>query len=253
MYHDIIAGPPASGGGPERFAVPVAEFRRQLEQLKARGSRGVTMREAMRAPEGAVGVTFDDGDTGQYQHGFRSLVEAGMTATFFVTTDWVGRPGYVTWEQLREMRAAGMDIQSHSRSHPFLSELDAPALMAELKGAKQALDEGLGQDTDTLALPGGDWPKRALRPLIREAGYRVVATSRWGTNPAGAAGGALAEVQRCTVQGVAGAEMFERIAAGDEATFRTRRIREGTLGALRSFLGPTRYSSWRRAVLDVLG
>jgi peptidoglycan/xylan/chitin deacetylase (PgdA/CDA1 family) len=252
MYHDIIAGPAVQGGGPARFSVPVDEFRRQLEQLRADGRRGVTLREALREASGAVAITFDDGDAGQYERGFRTLVHAGMTATFFVTTDWIDTPGYVTWQQLREMRAAGMDIQSHSRSHPFLSELDGPALQRELHDSREALNQGLGQDTDMIALPGGDWPRRALRPMLREAGYRVVATSRWGINTATTSGGVI-EIRRCTVQGVAGRETFGRIAAADPAMGRQRRLREGTLGSLRRLLGPTRYARWRRAVLNLVG
>lgn len=255
MYHDIALHEAGSGGGPARFAVPITEFRRQLDQLAAEGYAGRSLRAALAPGAGrVVAITFDDGDSGQFERGFRALAERGMSATFFVTTDWVGRPGYVSWDQLREMRAGGMDVQSHSRSHPFLSELDADALSAELQGSKQALDEGLGQNTDMLALPGGDWPRRSLRHQLAAAGYRVVATSRWGTNPPAPAGteGVLG-VRRCTVQGESGAEAFRRIVSGDAALGRQRWIREGTLGLLRDTLGPSRYASWRRAVLDALG
>jgi len=255
MYHDIVLQEAGSGGGPNRFAVPIGEFRRQLDQLQSEGLAGCSLRAALQpGVERVVAITFDDGDTGQYERGFRALAERGMTATFFVTTDWIGRPGYVTWGQLREMRAGGMDVQSHSRSHPFLSELGAPELTSELRGSKDALDAGLGQDTDMLALPGGDWPRGRLRHLIAAAGYRVVATSRWGTTapPRGEAGG-LVPVPRCTVQGVPGPYGFRQIVAGNAALGRQRRIRESTLGLLRGALGPSRYASWRRAVLNVLG
>jgi peptidoglycan/xylan/chitin deacetylase (PgdA/CDA1 family) len=176
-----------------------------------------------------------------------------MSATFFVTTDWIGRQGHVSWEQLREMRAAGMDVQSHCKSHRFLSELAASQLTEELRGSKEALDEGLGQDTDMLALPGGDWPRRMLRCLIGESGYRVVATSRWGLNGvAPGAEGGVTIVGRCTVNGVLGCQRVRRIAGGDPWLVRRRRLREGVLGALRSALGPSRYSSWRNAFLDAV-
>ena len=255
MYHDIVLNEAGSGGGPARFAVPVGEFRRQLDQLAAEGYVGRSLGETLRpGASRTVAITFDDGDRGQFEYGFRTLAERGMTATFFVTTDWIGRSGYVTWSQLREMRAGGMEVQSHSRSHPFLSELDATRLTAELRGSRDALDEGLGQHTDMLALPGGDWPRRSLRRLIADAGYRVVASSRWGTNPAsGAPTDGVVVVRRCTVQGEAGPAQFRRIAAGDAALGRQRRIREAALGMLRDSLGPSRYASWRKAVLDALG
>jgi peptidoglycan/xylan/chitin deacetylase (PgdA/CDA1 family) len=254
MYHDITAEATRGGGGPARFAVPLPEFRRQLDQLRAEGYAGCALGAALRQDaDRAIAITFDDGDTGQVERGYRALVERGMTATFFVTTSWIGRPGYASWSALREMRAAGMEVQSHSHTHPFLSELDGGTLETELRESKRLLDEQLGQATDMLALPGGDWPRRSLRPLIAGAGYRVVATSQWGTNrtPSTATGPVV--VRRCTVQGVAGADHFRRVAAGDAALGRTRRLRESTLGTLRSALGPTRYARWRRAVLDVIG
>ncbi len=250
MYHDITPTLVSAGGGPARFAVPVDEFRRQLDQLRDQGYAARSLRGALAEPgPRTVAITFDDGSVGQYERGFRALAERGMTATFFVTTDWIGGAGYATWAQLREMRAAGMDVQSHTRSHRFLAELGAVELLAELRGAKDALDAGLGQETDMLALPGGAWPRRPLRHLIAEAGYRVVATSRWGVNNVAGARG-VPPVKRCTVAGVAGPEQFGRIVAADRWLGRSRRLREGALGALRSALGPSRYAALRRAFFD---
>jgi peptidoglycan/xylan/chitin deacetylase (PgdA/CDA1 family) len=254
MYHDISPDLGSTGGGPQRFAVPLEEFRRQLDQVQTAGYGGRSLREALRSDAGpVVAITFDDGDSGQFERGFRALVERSMTATFFVTTNWIGRPGYVSWAQLREMRAAGMEVQSHSSSHPFLSELGANDLTAELRGSKDVLDDGLAQDTDMLALPGGDWPRRALRGLIAAAGYRVVATSRWGTNTWSRTGpDSLAEIRRCTVQGVTGAEAFKHIITADATLGRRRLVRETTLALLRRTLGPTRYAAWRKTLLDAL-
>lgn len=259
MYHDITQAAVGSlgGGGPARFAVAADEFARQLAALRDGGWTVRALGETLRAGadgerERTVVVTFDDGDAGQYERGFRALRELGMRATFFVTTDWIGRAGFVTWEQLREMRAAGMEVQSHARTHRLFSALDATELVTELRGAKAALDAGLGQDTDILALPGGDWPRRPLRHLIGDAGYRVVATSRWGTNST-RGGDAPVVIRRCTVQGTMDPAAFRRIAAGDPWIGRRRRLREGALAALRAVLGATRYAAWRKAVLDTLG
>lgn len=252
MYHDVTAHRWRGGGGPERFAVPVEEFRRQLDQLACEGYTGRSLREALRTgPGNVVAITFDDGNAGQYERGFRALAEHGMTATFFVTTDWVGRPEFVTWDQLRQMRAAGMDVQSHGRSHRFLSELDASELDAELRGSKDALDAGLEQDTDTLALPGGDWPRPILRSRIAAAGYRVVATSQWGLNDARRPReGAVLAISRCSVSGRVRPTGFHRIAAGDGWLRWREQLRQGALGAVRKALGPSRYASWRRRLLD---
>lgn len=252
MYHDVAAAPIQAGDVPQRFAVGRAEFAQQLDYLRSRDFTGCALSAALSGTLARpIAISFDDGNAGQYERGFRDLVARGMTATFFVTTDWVGRPGFATWEQLKEMRAAGMDVQSHSRSHPFLSELDAGELEQELRGSRDTLDERLDQRTEMLALPGGDWPRRALRPMIADSGYRVVATSRWGINHAATPKDPVI-VRRCTIAHGVEITTFGRVAAGDPALARRRGLREGFLGGLRSTLGATRYAALRRRFLDAI-
>jgi len=136
-----------------------------------------------------------------------------MTATFFVTTGWIDQPGYASWSQLREMADAGMSIQSHTHSHPFLSELSEQALRDELRRSRDMLDERLAQRTSMLALPGGDAPRRELRGIMHDEGFSVVATSRWGINR-DAAGAAPLYVRRCTVRGASSDANFRAVVRG---------------------------------------
>ena len=81
-------------------------------------------------------LTFDDGSASDYTEAFPVLHELGMRATFFIVPTLVGTPGYVTWPQLREMVAAGMEIGSHSMTHPFLHRLDADGVRREFGDSK---------------------------------------------------------------------------------------------------------------------
>jgi len=250
MYHDVTLEP-ASERSAAYFSVPVQAFATQLELLRSAGYTGRALGDFQAAPlpPRAVGISFDDGDLGQYRHAFPELVKRGMTATFFVTTDWVGRPGHVSWEGLREMRAAGMSVQSHTCSHPFLSELSQAEVQRELRTSREVLNHHLDQETDTLALPGGDFPRGG--PLVfRRAGYRIVATSHWGVNSARP--GAIDEiafVHRCTVRGEPPREEFEAVVSGNRWLGARRRVREIALNTVRATLTPTRYQRWRRAFL----
>lgn len=253
MYHDVSREPVGVSGGPQHFSVSRRTFAEQLDRLTGLGYRGRSLAECLASPvAGQVAITFDDGDLGQFENGCSELAARGLTATFFITTDWVGKPGYVDWSQLRQMKAAGMSIQSHSKSHPFLSELAEPALRAELEGSRRRLDEELGQVTDTIALPGGDRPRRGLRPLLHAAGYRVVATSRWGVNTGHSGEAGLTWVKRCTIRGTPSTEYFDRVVRGDLRLGFARGIREATLAKIRETLGPTRYARWRRRLLDTV-
>jgi peptidoglycan/xylan/chitin deacetylase (PgdA/CDA1 family) len=256
MYHDVSLEPPALTGGSNFFSVSRPDFARQLAQLEAMGLHGCSLAEMLRDSANRVAVTFDDGDLGQAERAFPELAARGMSATFFVTTGWIGRPGYASWDQLREMRAAGMAIESHTHTHPFLSELDEAALRDELRRSRDLLDERLDQRTAMLALPGGDAPGVELRRLLAEQGYSVVATSVWGIN-ARASGARSADgirwVRRCTVRGAPSEDDFRAIVLGSAWLRLKRRSRERVLAFIRSTLGPTRYARWRRGVLDAAG
>jgi alkylhydroperoxidase/carboxymuconolactone decarboxylase family protein YurZ len=185
-----------------------------------------------------------------FEYAMPALRARGMTATVYTVSGWVGRPGYMTWDQLRQIRDWGMSVQSHSQSHPFLSELDAPRLRTELLESKAALDRELGQDTAEIAFPGGDAPARGLRYLIGECGYRVAVGTRWGVNTHAPDPGRF--VRRCTVRGDITVEQARRFIGGDPWLSLTTNPREAALRTLWSTLGPSRYARWRRWFLDAL-
>ena len=148
MYHDVALGTPGSGSGPERFSVSIASFERMLDTIAGDGYVGCSLATAIDLRDRPrVGITFDDGRVGQFDHAVPALRRRNMTATFFVTTDWVGTPGFMTWDQLRQLTDWGMSVQSHTKSHPHLSELDYERLRSELAESKVVLDHALGQET----------------------------------------------------------------------------------------------------------
>ena len=254
MFHDVSSSLPGSGGGPERFSVPISSFELILDTITAAGCVGCSLATALDLRDRPrVGITFDDGTVGQFAHAVPALRVRDMTATFFVTTDWIGTPGFMSWDQLRRLSDWGMSIQSHTLSHPFLSELGEERLRKELKLSKLALDRELGQETTQIALPGGNGPKRALRSLVGEAGYRVVAGSRWGRNYDKADAYSISNrVRRCTVPRSLTPGLARRVITGDSRLTLARYPREAMLNGLRAWLGATRYSVLRRRLLDFL-
>ncbi|MGH7677859.1 MAG: polysaccharide deacetylase family protein [Gemmatimonadaceae bacterium] len=252
IYHDVTPHAPAVTGGRDFFSVSAASFDRQLAIIQELGLRGRSIADALAQPAETVAITFDDGDLGQAVRAFPALAARNMTATFFVTTSWVGTASYASWDQLREMRAAGMSIQSHTHTHPFLSELDGARLRDELRRSREILDEQLQQRTTMIAFPGGDAPRPELRSLLAETGYEVVGTSRWGRNGSTARARPL-YVKRCTVRGAPSDAAFAAIVTGNRWLNLKKQTRERVLAFLRASLGPSRYARWRRSVLNAAG
>ena len=124
-------------------------------------------------------LTFDDGHASDYTEAFPALMELGLRATFFVAPALVGTPGHVEWSQLREMVAAGMEVGSHSLTHPFIDRLDDSGLEREFGESKAMIEDRLGMAVRAASLPRG-WAPAGLEAVLRRLGYRVFCTSRAG-------------------------------------------------------------------------
>ena len=109
----------------------------------------------------------------------------------FVYTSFVGVPSTaVTWDQLKEMKADGFMIGSHTIAHSDLTRPQdgepEPEFLArinkELYGSKRILDQKLGQNTFFLAYPFGYYDQRSIQ-LAKKAGYKVAMSVKRGGNP----------------------------------------------------------------------
>ena len=127
----------------------------------------------------ATALTFDDGRVCDYETAFPMLLGARLPATFFVNTATINTPGYLTWLQLREMRRAGMSVQSHSHDHTDLARLSASQLDYQLRRSKTEIEDGLGSEVTLLALPYGSMGVNTLT-AARSVGYRAICSSRGG-------------------------------------------------------------------------
>jgi peptidoglycan/xylan/chitin deacetylase (PgdA/CDA1 family) len=76
----------------------------------------------------------------------------------------------MTWEELREVVAIGVDVGSHTVNHPRLTELSDAELRHELRDSKQRVEDELRRPCTLLVYPFGDQDAR-VRAAARDAGY----------------------------------------------------------------------------------
>ena len=146
------------------YSSSLTQFHEQLEMLAARCWFSSN-------PSGRCLVTFDDGYVSNYRHAFPLLERFGVKATFFVVADSIGsNPRFLTWAQARELVAAGHSVQSHTRSHRFLTQCSAEDLESELAGSKAKIEDALGVEVSCVSAPGGRWNKRVVE-AAEDAGY----------------------------------------------------------------------------------
>ncbi|MBP7055549.1 MAG: polysaccharide deacetylase family protein [Candidatus Omnitrophica bacterium] len=164
-YHSI--GSPLAGEvGSELYCIPVENFRAQMEYLR---NTQYTIHNTQ--------ITFDDGDITNYTHAFPVLKELGLTAYFFIIGGRIGSPGYMNWEQIKELRDAGMTIGSHGITHRILTGLTDSEIDYELRESKRILEENLNTTIEHLSIPRGFYDERIIQKAD-EIGYKTIFTSK---------------------------------------------------------------------------
>ena len=186
LYHEIVDGSEFTCRPPnQKYAVTSSQFRDHLTQIKNGCYRVYSVRDIAESADCTgqnrlAGITFDDGRSSDYEKAFPLLLEADIRADFFLNTVNIGKPGYLNWEQVREMQKSGMAFHSHGHSHVVLSTLDQMAVEGELGTSRKILEDKLGCPVDFLAAPYGLLNRRVIREAFR-LGYRGVCNSRQWT------------------------------------------------------------------------
>jgi peptidoglycan/xylan/chitin deacetylase (PgdA/CDA1 family) len=185
MYHELeLPARPLcqSEPGYVRYILPRADFQAQMQALKTGGWQGLSVGSALAFPTTpSVAITFDDGCETDLLTGAPILRELNFGATFYVTAGYLGRQGYMSPAQLRELSGLGFEIGCHSMSHPYLTDLKDDGLHHEIVEAKLQLEQILGKQVEHFSCPGGRYSQRVL-DVVRRAGYRSVANSEIHTN-----------------------------------------------------------------------
>lgn len=174
MYHYISAPPEDADEYREDLSVTPENFRAQMQYLAENGftpidlytlSLAVAAKQSL--PARPVVITFDDGYVDHYQHAFPILREFGFTATFFIITEYVdaGNPQHLTWPMIEEMAAAGMRIESHSKTHPDLRDATKEELVWQILGSQQTLAAHIGYMPRYFCYPGGRYDEDTIAVL----------------------------------------------------------------------------------------
>ena len=179
LYHDVIApGRESESGFPgadaDKYKLPIPQFEAHLDAVAAAGARGVAPAEVR--GRGEVVFTFDDGGASGLDIAAR-LERRGWLGVFFITTDRLGEPGFLTDEGVAELHRRGHVVGSHSASHPLImSDLSDADLDREWRGSRERLDAICGAPTLTASIPGGYYSDRVAAAAAR-AGIETLYTS----------------------------------------------------------------------------
>jgi peptidoglycan/xylan/chitin deacetylase (PgdA/CDA1 family) len=178
-YHQIRPWRASDTAIDRAYIMPPRVFRAQLAHLAARGWHAISP-DALLAhlttgaplPRRPVMLTFDDADEQQFTIGLPELRRHHFTATFFIMTVVLGRPGYMTVRQLRALQAAGMTLGAHTWDHHRVDEYAGRDWAIQIAEPTRRLRHIAHRPIRYFAYPFGAWSTAAFPHLV-SAGFHA--------------------------------------------------------------------------------
>ena len=168
------------------LSVTPADFTEQMRYLAENDYKTIDIEEfyagltgEKELPNNPVLITFDDGYKDNFVNAYPILQKFGFKATVFVISDFVGLKNYMTWDDLREMSANGISIESHTATHKSLTDLTDEQLKQELAESKKRIESELHREVNFLAYPTGAYNLH-IAGLVKDAGYKAAFTVKYG-------------------------------------------------------------------------
>ncbi|TDG37717.1 hypothetical protein EZJ43_01075 [Pedobacter changchengzhani] len=168
-YHDVHE----DGDVPETvMSTPMSLFKKHIEIIKGNGFEIV--REVTK-PKGQVMLTFDDGYLGVLKN--RTYFEEnGLKPTIFIITSRIGKPNFMSVENIKSLAKSGFIFQSHTHTHPDLNLCTAVELEDEFIKSKTLLSELLSKEVNAICFPKGFFNDQTIS-VARQSGYKKLYSS----------------------------------------------------------------------------
>ncbi|MFW6437673.1 MAG: polysaccharide deacetylase family protein, partial [Armatimonadota bacterium] len=175
-YHAMA---PESGS---TYEVETADFEEQLQALADDGYETVLPSQIADyfegkadLPEKSVCITFDDGPESVLTVSKPLMDEHDFVGAAFLIADSVGAAGNLSWDQVRELEAAGWEIGSHTSCHEKPTKIDEETCRSELGGSREKIGAEIDGDCNALAYPFGLYDANFIEHA-KNAGYRIAFT-----------------------------------------------------------------------------
>lgn len=130
------------------------------------------VRRGEKLPPHTVGLTIDDGYLSIHAEAWPRLRKAGLPFSVFVTTESTdkGIAGRLSWDQIREMVADGVEIGAHTATHLHMVDSDPDKVRNELRQSAERFRSELGRVPAMFAYPYGE-TSLAVVQMVVGAGY----------------------------------------------------------------------------------
>ncbi len=169
-------------------------FTQQLQYIKDKKIQVISLEDVAKLlkndeplPDHAVSFCVDDAFRSFYDVGMPIIRRLDIPVTLFVNTDAVGTSGYLTWDELRELSAEGVEIANHTATHAYLVELQEgetysqwqERIVADIEKAQQRLQKHLGFKPTLFTYPFGEY-SAAIVDIVKDLGFMAAFAQQSG-------------------------------------------------------------------------
>ncbi|WP_240348297.1 polysaccharide deacetylase family protein [Longitalea arenae] len=175
-YHQIRDWKPTDSKTAQAYIVPPASFAEQMKMLADSGYHTILpdqlyayLNEGTPLPSKPVMLTFDDTDLDQYTVAKPIMDKYNFKGVFFVMTVSIGRPRYMTKEQIKDLSDEGHTIASHTWDHHNVKKYQGNDWVTQIEKPTKQLEAITGKPIKYFAYPFGLWNPQAI-PELKKRG-----------------------------------------------------------------------------------
>lgn len=176
-YHHIQPQSEAIANKQTSVSIDSGIFESQMAYINSHGYTAISALDLVNAlrthtglPGKSIVVTIDDGYSDLYTRAFPIIKRYNIHISAMIPSGLVGNPGFITWDQLREMQSSGLVyFVDHSWSHYSATNNLAKAKY-EIETARTQLEANLGQKVDLYAYPYGSYNNLEIQ-ILQQDGF----------------------------------------------------------------------------------
>ena len=181
LYHMV-------NDGGSSYAITPRDFDEQMKYLKEQGYNTISLLEYAKARKGKVTlpdkpivISFDDGYQDNYTVAMPIMEKYNFKGTVFVVGNDIGKEGYLSYDDIRNLQKHDFELASHTSNHLPLAKLTPEEKKHEIEISKLFLDWKTDKTVFFLAYPNGSYDQECL-DILKQTNYLGACTTESGLN-----------------------------------------------------------------------
>lgn len=178
-FHHIREPKPGESETFKSYSVTPAQFAELMKALKDSGYQTILPDQLYNylvhngpLPPKPIVLSFDDTDEEQFTIAAPEMKKNGFKGVFFIMTVSMGKPNYMTKEQIKELSDQGNAVESHTWDHHMVTKYKGNDWNIQFVKPRKTIEDITGKPANYFAYPYGLWNEAAF-PELKKAGFKM--------------------------------------------------------------------------------